>query len=163
MQVSIETINGKLCTVIRRPFDADKVRESLAMGVPVVAIEAGNEQLPLCLKSYNKGTCEYHCWDGDATFQETLLYTLAILPALPRYPTAKQVAKYAAEGIYLRANIWDEDELIEEDTSLVVVEGELRYDAGYAKFFDVEQTGYVLELTHAVGAEGNRVEVAIYG
>ena len=37
MQVTTETINGKLCTVIRHPFAerVDFVREQLAMGVPV--------------------------------------------------------------------------------------------------------------------------------
>lgn len=35
MKTTIETINNKLCTVIRRPFDAEWVKGQLAMGVPV--------------------------------------------------------------------------------------------------------------------------------
>ncbi len=39
--ITIEEINGKKCSVVRKPFDAEWVREQLAIGMPVV-VEAPN-------------------------------------------------------------------------------------------------------------------------
>src|SRR5688572_12506990 len=97
-----ETINGKLCSVIRKPFCAEWVREQLAMGVPVVA-DYGKKGFAK-LTSYDD-TRGAFC-SGNNVFAPDYTdwrYTLTILPPLPRRPTAEDAGLlhlYAAHGIF---------------------------------------------------------------
>ena len=103
MKISIETIGDKQCTVIRKPFDAEWVKEQLSMGIPVVAAcdwREGNYYIADFLgdKFYylnengSIDTANANCWT----------WTLTILPPLPRNPTpedAPLLYRYMAEGL----------------------------------------------------------------
>lgn len=180
METSIETINGKLYTVIRKPFDADWVREQLAMGVPVLAelkpsrngyvkrgalVYAGNNSF---------GIADWYDDEGGALYVDhSYQYTLTILPALPRYPKIKDVDllfRYASEG--LRACIRNE-----AGNYLHMAGYEPEVNAAYLPFSGHSQQGGMVwfetsdfeddhgvqpEITHAINSDtGERIDVAI--
>lgn len=108
---SIETINGKLCTVIKRKFDVEKVRESLAIGVPVVAWHRFWKKPVVIVNCYadRDGIVFYQGWFNESqTFalrDMVFSNTLTILPALPKHPKpedAPLLYRYASEGLYAR-------------------------------------------------------------
>lgn len=182
MQVTAETINGIACTVIRRPFDAAAVRESLAMGVPVVADHARHGVVfiepyenPMLYDYLNFCTFtkpvdsddNYHGCSPRIDFH----YTLTILPALPRHPKPEDAAlllRYQAEGIFFKGRV------------VLEINGEHRYQCEntyvecrpYVDGFWID-TGsggngcfnlngdYYVEITHAVDAQGNKIDIAI--
>lgn len=157
LPTSIETINGKLCTVIRRPFDAEWVREQLAMGVPVVT------DLAVLLFAASEGRYYtergYMVLDGARQhLPEARIKT--ILPALPKNPTPEHAAllyRYMAEGIY--------PVLVCPDSELsFLLRGIDRFGNALYKNLADEYDGISLslcEINYAVPETGGRCEVAI--
>lgn len=99
MKTSIETRNGKLVTVIRKSFDAEWVGEQLAVGMPVVAeyLNDGGSTYRKVLRD----ALERKCYEAQTEI--TPLYTITILPALPRNPKPEDVPllyRYASEGLF---------------------------------------------------------------
>lgn len=100
--VTVEKIGNKSVTIIRRPFDPEAVRESLAMGVPAV-VEAWYQgqiiSAPIVEPEPSNGWWLafkglYKCADdGDIN------HTLTILPALFSFPTDEEVFAYEAQGL----------------------------------------------------------------
>lgn len=114
-KVSIEEINGRYCTVIRKPFNAAWIKEQLDMGNPVIVgddiwHDGGGEehiirrllleevhkpskpsilQPPLHgdehLRYYGSGGSPFGSWT-PLRDSECLKYTYSILPPLPRHP-----------------------------------------------------------------------------
>lgn len=87
-KVSIEEINGKQCTVIRKPFDAEWVKEQLGMG-NYVRVETFNMEWERVVSQ-------------DFITNTNLKYILTILPAIPKHPKpedAPLLYRYMAEGI----------------------------------------------------------------
>ncbi len=110
-----ETINGKLCTVIRRPFDAEWVREQLAMGIPVMGESAQNGRMLIhdiggdlvMVHLFFKGKFET---GSDYVVFSAIEHIISILPPLPRRPTtehARLLHLYAANGIEIDADYTD--------------------------------------------------------
>lgn len=164
MQVSTETINGELMTVIRKPFDAEWVNQQLSIGVPVTCefpktegtcYQDGRVIIVSC-----DGSDEYKYitwqtdWDTDDAYcTDRMLesYIITTLPPLPRNPTADDAwllhlyashGLYAAFGIYQFAHIDDDGEV---------------YVYGNAGLEMISSP----ETTHCVYKQGNRVDVAI--
>lgn len=151
MQVKIETINDKQCTVIYKPFDAEWVEEQIDM-----------EQTVL-VKRHNKG-CLLTLWNHDhcGNFQSTGLgfhhpdnfeSIVTILPALPRYPNKKDallVYRYMAEGL----------EVIATATDTMTRYNNCEISAVSDNTID-NITNYT--ITHATLPNGERVEIAIEG
>jgi len=150
MQVTPETIYGKLCTVIRRPFNAEWVHNELSLW-----------RLPLC---EHRGRWEHITGDwcfengapsgdfklhgGQLTRSEHIDYTVTILPPLPRNPTkddAWLLYLYASHGLFA---VWE---------SIDSYEYKHFPDRMYSLLSGCKNTG----ITHAVDAEGNKQEVAI--
>lgn len=104
-EISVETINGKQCTVIRKPFDAEWVKEQLSMGIPLVVQDNELERWQLF------GRANAFPWlsasslnDGrvDSLYSSCIEYVLTILPPLPRRPKpedAPLLYRYMSEGI----------------------------------------------------------------
>lgn len=160
MKTSIETINGQLCTVIRKPFCADYVREQLEMGVPVV--------------------CEYGLFDDSvvrhALFSELVLdahialygeaamrHTLTILPALPRNPTADDAPllyRYASKGVLAQGYCDESQECYDEEADHV-----FKGEVGFLEMLDFmvrnQDSYWRFEITHATDTVGNIVDIAI--
>lgn len=163
MKTSIETINGELCTVVKRPFDADAVRKSLAMGVPVL-VEDKHETRGTLVREIRRQSMGNGSWviyydcacnvDGHMTIVEVraaaMMYALTILPALSKHPKTEDAAlpyRYASEGIFLVGTYGDED-----------------YETcGFRQFLEMYHSGKLKAVVGAVDADGNRVEVAIKG
>jgi len=156
MKVSIETINNKLVTVIRKPFDAEWVKEQLSMGIPVDAEENGRHRHNLC----RKFGCDFISAKGGAYGEflvsgEELKYTLTILPPLSKHPKpedAGDLYAYAKEGLMV------------EGLMNAYVGGKYIDQIGGAKLHNIikalEYEGRNITITHAT-LEGERVEIAI--
>jgi len=137
MKTTIETINGKLCTVIRKPFDAEWVRGQLADGF-IVHVEG------YWGKTYVTGDSGHKLHlrglPHDLPITE-IDYTLAILPALPKHPKSKDellIFRYYSEGL----------------EPVLTDKGE-----NYSYLWVRPNKA---EITHAIHAEtGERVEIAI--
>lgn len=166
-KVAIETINGKLCTVIRRSFDAEKVRESLAMGGPTLVEIAKAEKHILLSDDYEGGidTVKYRGLYGyddhiiTCFTYEDITAALVILPALPRNPKpedAALIAAYNAQGLVV---FGEDDNGV--DLEFCVQNGKLWcYNDNWEVFGALQAEE---EITHCVDASGNRVDVAIEG
>lgn len=144
MQTTIETIGGKLCTVIRKPFDADWVREQLSMGIPVVGELPRGERIP------------FYILDIDQEFYD-YPFVVTILPALPRHPKpedAPLLYRYAAEGIHL-SFVWGN--YTEEHYEMCT------RSSGIVEVMDYIQRKQIPlpTFSHAIDAQGNRHEIAI--
>lgn len=166
MKTTIETISGKLCTVIRRDFDAEKVRESLAMGVPVVAeTKAKNRYLLKCFaggeyaSSMQNKVVGGFCIDGVSMSEPHFAHTITLLPALPRHPKPEDAAllyRYLAEGLHVIAHRLDNIErskLVSTHRIEDVLWGWWKAHPPLAEY----------RITHCVDTHGNRVDVAIEG
>lgn len=98
---TIETIDNTLCTIIRRPFDAEAVRESLAMGVPVVA-ETSKKLEVVIIQWCDDGSVFY---EDDLSIRDCSIsemeftHTLTMLPSLSPFPADEEVFAYEAQGI----------------------------------------------------------------
>ena len=104
MQTSIEEINGKQCTVIRKPFCADYVREQLATlgGVWSQHFDECTPSLFQLERSDNGKIYYCDCADERRVYVDDVEYFCIILPALPRNPTEKDAPllyRYMAEGV----------------------------------------------------------------
>lgn len=143
----VETINNLPVTVIRRPFDADEVRKQLAIGVPVMGVCWYDEEIRIVLHQ-------------DDPQLDSIVELITILPPLPRYPKPKDAAllyRYAAEGLFLSGRYFHESKGWVNCTWVQfrrIVE-----NGGHSKAADPYEPEY--EITHAVTADGQRVEVAI--
>jgi hypothetical protein len=154
--ISIETIGNKKVTVIRKPFDADWVKEQLSMGVPVIA-QWGRVDVQLRANRNIKESDNRFYTAGSAysSLHESELDSIVtILPALPRHPNPSDACllyRYMAEGIrvYIR-------EFKECDNTVEL----LGFEA---------ETGYLstsmwglkhVEITHCT-LNGERAEIAI--
>lgn len=145
MQTSVETISGKLCTVIKRPFDAEWVREQLAMGMPYM-YEAedgyrGNfypKIRTLVEKAIDIGRL-------------TPKYVITILPALPRRPTpehAPLLYRYASEDVFVVGTGHDGPSYPN--------------GLGLSGILHLSKTHKgKAEITHATDTNGNKIEIAI--
>ncbi len=171
MKVNIETINGKQCTVIRKPFDANWVKEQLSMGIPVLAEkkdwkaegEYGYKNLNLILEfaPYYRGSywCASECQNkgfhgigyhksGHRSIEGSWTYILTILPPLPRNPKledAWRLHELMAKGISVYFT-WDDDRV--------------RKTVWCADDFPVNQLVDEITITHAT-LNGERVEIAL--
>lgn len=91
MKTTIEEINGKLCTVIRKPFDVEWARDEKATyRTPLLEHEQGY------FMRYGSG--------GDEYEKRYCPYIVVILDALPKYPKpsdARLLYRYMAEGMQL--------------------------------------------------------------
>lgn len=165
MQVSPEIISGKLVTIIRRPFEADKVRESLERGVPVVVEAAFDPYKPTeifrsILVEWNERVGCFDAYEGCVETDE-ILSVLTILPPLPRRPTAEDAGllhRYASEGLFVEGKYehctkgWVQTSF--EITMRYVTRGMIK---------DAEFPFKPIEVFCAINAQGERVEVAFVG
>jgi len=153
MKVTIEEINNKQCTVIRKPFDAEWMKEQLGMWQPVRV-------------EYRDGYCfTYTIPDGGGFELHTHLIrkhgepinTLTILPALPKHPKpedAPLLYRYMAEGIEVHA---DDSYMDEEVCFRGVARGIEKFILCGDGFINRQ---FEFEITHAT-LNGERVEIAI--
>ena len=146
MKTTIEEINGKLCTVIRKPFDVECVKEQLDIKMPVVVETIEHEVCGKNIKGIHKlhkyidknWFCGINIGAEDSWFESIIV----VLPALPRYPKpedAPLLYRYMAEGII---PILDECESLDR----------MIFTNGFGE-------GRITHATH----NGERVEVAIEG
>lgn len=99
MKTTIETINNQLCTVVRKPFDAEKIKNRLALGYSL-PVEFPNGYRAILHNSYKDGTwqTEQGKWSGE-NMSETV--SLEILPALKRNPKDVELLHlYASYKLY---------------------------------------------------------------
>lgn len=162
MIVSTEIISGKPVTVIRRPFQPDKVRESLERGVPVVAERISGQRYTLL--KWLAASEEFVSYREDGWRKpkpHILEYTLTILPPLPRRPTAEDAGllhRYASEGLFVEGKYehctkgWVQTSF--EITMRYVTRGMIK---------DAEFPFKPIEVFCAINAQGERVEVAFVG
>ena len=163
MKVSIEEINGKQCTVIRKPFDPEWVKEQLGMGNTVVVsfdyyhnyinnwyslsyITEDGEIVPLRVMNPRKLGGWQVCEDAGC-FAGRPDAVITILQALPKNPKPEDVCRlyeYMAEGI---DNIWGE-------SGNVTIGGSL--------LLQHIKAGDELSITNAE-VKGERVEIALVG
>lgn len=138
---SVETIGNRLCTVIRKPFDPEWVREQLTMGMPVM-VDLGNNVYDAIYGIKDSRALLYNA--SDTVHLDNIRYTLAILPALKRYPTpydARLLHRYEAENLRVAGVAYN----ITDDGLRI-----LRH----------VECGNTVEITHAI-MNGERCEVAI--
>lgn len=114
---TIEHISGKPYTVIRKPFDAEWVREQLAMGnkvlfevdVPEMVAKYKGERYVFDKQGQFESSLRYPVYGTETIvmdiancFKDDNLETLTILPPLPFHPTAddaRLLYRYMAEGV----------------------------------------------------------------
>jgi hypothetical protein len=161
---TIEEINGRKCTVIRKPFDAEWVKEQLDMGIPIIGEDLCGDRFRIIencygsdkwIKAYDEDNSTY-----DSMTYDQFNYIITTLPALPRYPKpedAPLLYRYMAEGI------------------VPVLVDKSGYNGGFIGFCAISNTQTLLvkhsdgqpitihmeaEITHAT-MDGERVEIAI--
>jgi hypothetical protein len=151
MTITIETINGKKCTVIRKPFDPEWVKKQLAMVIPLIAEhkEYGVLYLPPQDKS-KKGTfCYFHnsdSADGVASL-ENFTSIIVVLPALPRKPKpddVRRIHEYESHGL----EVWGYNTK------------DAMKDTCRAIPHKIARHGEDITITHAL-YNGERVEIAL--
>lgn len=113
MKVTIEEINGKNCTIIRKPFDADWVKEQLSMGIPVIAGDSITNKRNILIRfvRHNREGCYkyrnnewFECCLDRSIPEVELTSIITILPALPKHPKpedAPLLYAYMAQGLFL--------------------------------------------------------------
>lgn len=177
-KVSIEEISGKQCTVIRKPFDAEWVKEQLSMGIPVLAEkkdwkaegEYGYKNLNLILEfaPYYRGSywCASECQNkgfhgigyhksGPRSIEGSWTYILTILPPLPRNPKledAALVSLYKANGIHPHIEM-DSGDIVEPYD----ISGQLFVVQGFDDWHLINDTDAVAYCT----LNGKKVDIAI--
>jgi hypothetical protein len=165
--VSIEEIGGRKVSVIRKPFDAEWVREQLSMGAAVkcdCSVLSEGVFSNLIVGEAPNGTF-YQLGEEEPFFEifpieeRCFMSTITILPPLPKHPTpddASLLYRYMSEGLQVHADIGNvklNEPLLGFDNSSI---GEWIFGHGF-----YGHRHYKLEITHAVNAQGKRVEVAI--
>ena len=161
-KVTIEEINGKQCTVIRKPFDAEWVKEQLSMGnhvrMEAVYPDQDTVLIECSTKTYPAGESVSYFGAYDCFAEEDIKHTLTILPALPRKPTpedAPLLYRYASEGLMVMIKTegcYSDDYGIPDE--------EDRWEEEYEFNSPLINVGEPQEITHAT-LNGERVEIAI--
>lgn len=161
MKTSIETIGGRLCTVIRKPFDAEWVKSQLDIkSIITVSTHAG--LWPLLSYEYNEHgeMYEYLTSNGishDYIYEHSIIDVVTILPAIPLHPTPQQVAAYAAQDITPMVTAYGREYYVEPERGKLMLNGV--EEGQYSTFENMPEA----KITHATDKQGNRVEVAING
>lgn len=168
MKVTSENISGRLVTVIRRPFDADAVRESLAIGVPTVVetVHGGrnvvHKEIELVsVFSDGSSRIQYDCGDTKI-LAVSVKSIITILPPLPRHPTLEHAGllyRYASEGVFAVLDYEVATDVVES----LVFRGMRIDDVAAPWLGDWGSQWKNAEITHAVDASGDRLDVAIEG
>lgn len=152
MKVTSESIGGKPYTVIRKPFDAEWVKEQLSAGIPIVA------------QAYD-GRVDYYFGYKDNRFlgflygemhRGSLVATINKLPPLPRKPTTEDSSLlhlYAAHGLYACGTARVMGEEWETYFYTIVYSNDKR------PIVSIE--GESDTITHCVTEDGERIDVAI--
>lgn len=184
MKTIIETINGKLVTVIRKPFDVEWVKEQLSLGVPVVVELLSEAKAPapfvrpafnsewwvLFAKHTNREPIHWYMGHNqgkgvsDSILEERIQSVITILPALPRDLRPEHAEEvlhilhlYASYGFYARLS-----DRLEQYTFIGRDIHKRILAANYATQVAIPQ-GTKVTFIGAVDAQGNKVEVAIEG
>lgn len=147
MKTTIETINGKIYTVIWHSKDyADYLGESIYDAFHGLTAS---------------GVIEiFSCATNRAEHIATAL------PALPRHPKPKDAGllyPYMTVGLFIKCQFFDCGELVLEfkNSELEVQGREMFVDNGYGRNM-VGASGYWdIEITHATDAQGKPVEIAV--
>ena len=150
MKVSIEEINGKKCTFIRRPFDEEWVKQQLGMelGVAVEWRQPYESPIIATLITRNGARDGYYS-TAFHEWHKSEMELITILPPLPRHPKpedAKLLYRYMSEGLTVVARYtdpWEGEDYEAYDLNMIAM------------------LGTCLEITHCIDEEGNKVEVAI--
>lgn len=150
MQVSIEEINGKQRTVIRKDFDPEWVKEQLSMGNTVIAECRGNRgELTYALRLENMIIFTGTMKDTRISWCGSLIeYIITILPPLPKHPKPEDACRlyeYMAEGLDIFVK-GDFDDVSRGNILMLLAYGVLEGK----------------EIIHAAH-NGERVEIAIKG
>ena len=159
MKTTIEEINGKKCTVIRKPFDAEYVKAQLDIGEMVTIRKDDPNSLKIMRTTFLRHAVDdelsalvvshgntwmvsgmpfafFHDWEIEEK-----------LPALPRNPKpedARLLYRYMAEGIVIYGD------------SQVSGEGCINHK------YEGYENSRPNEITHAINSEtGEKIEVAI--
>lgn len=164
MRINIE--NG--CTVIRKPFDSEFVKEQLSMGVPVLVEEfEGHGKGVKPLLHYKD---EYFVGRNINAKSYRIAETLTILPALPKHPKPEDlemIYAYMAAGLNVHFNRydWGEEKVTHNHPARVILNmlehgGNEICNATEARYIEGVTEAWRFEITHAT-LNGERVEVAI--
>jgi len=142
--ITIETINGREYTVIRKPFNAEWVREQLAIGNAVTCSYRGKPSRTLVVYNEWMDGLNHSQWKVIGGTRDLgtdeLEYVRVILPPLPRRPKPSDAPLL---HLYLSMGI-------------IPVFGEERLDCGIVKTY----CNGANHITHALH-NGERVDVAI--
>lgn len=154
MKTHIETINGKECTVIKKPFDAEWVKGKLTIKQCVQLGYKYHSNIFYAI-SYKDDYFE-GIKDGQAFSHSVLAsnfeHTITILPALPKYPAAQDAGllyQYASEGLFAVINYKTAHEGHWSWGSIGCGESWLKKDE------------LNMSTTHCIDADGNRHDIAI--
>lgn len=134
MKTSIETINGKLCTIVWHGYNPIKN----TIGRRFATLHGGTFAV----------FKDADCLDHIAT----------AIPALPRNPKPKDAPllyRYASEGLMVW---WTDNDEEKPRTCAWVINMHL---VNYNQLVEHTNLTRRMEITHAVDSEGNKVEVAI--
>lgn len=160
MKVSIETIGDKHCTVIRKPFDAEWVAEQINMEQSVLACT--DERAVDYFTLWNYSGEDFMSGGGKVIHEDDLIYTLTILPALPRNPKpedAPLLYRYMAEGIEAISTLYDDGaERFVNNVDFLTMLSQLKHYGNK----EVDGGGMYIQITHAIDVDGNKLEVAIH-
>lgn len=117
ISTTIETINGKPYTVIRKPFDAEWVREQLVIEQSVLAEKSRGKLFTL----WNCVEDNFQSGGGDFHRKEDFTHIITILPPLPRNPKPDDV-KEVSRVLYLYGchNIFLHGTTIEKGRSFAI-------------------------------------------
>lgn len=168
MKPTIETINGQLCTVVRKPFDAEYVKEQVSIG-NTVRVEIFSRAFSIC---YVRGEDFYGLDEtGEPDYVEVIdlcdVQMVTTLPALPRRPenneaTIRLLHAYRAAGLIPLGRSKNEGAhskykvLSNNPTPNGSYESEPEIGEFIIKIGD--------EITHAIDTDtGERVEIALEG
>jgi hypothetical protein len=169
MKVSAEIISGTPATIIRHPFSerVEWVRAQLALGVPVVVEDEKGRGIITRFEycetwKEHKYHMEYSAGNSWILNGECFTHTVQILPALPRNPTpddAGLLYRYASEGLTPVT-----DDSLDKGMPLYGIQHGKAVLGFHISGYSGEETGLFpledLTITHAVLANGTRVEVA---
>lgn len=148
MKVTVETINGKPCTVIRKPFDAEFVISQLNLGIPVLVEATNSKRTVMVRKDRTVILADHLCKEAK---HMGLVSTVTILPPL-KHGDAHAVSLYKANGIYPLMNVGGSGDIEEP----VDIRGQLFVSDGWShRLVDITDS-----YSHAC-CKGQRVEIAI--
>lgn len=159
MKVTIETINDKKCTVIRRPFDAEWVKGQLDMNNSFLVETHKTKGRWSILWDWECSIRDVFKTPKTRLFAEDIDYTITILPALREHPKpedAKRLYRYMAEGFTLVTT--DKEQICGWDYALGGF-----VTANVAIPYENYRNPTNIALSHALDEQGNCIEIAIEG